>query len=100
MRWLRFLTLADGDPAAQQRVVDTALSVVGQTDHSRFQACVASSVPTPQSLCELLDAFGIVVSDHPAQDLGIASLGVEAAGLVEQRSHGLRAEPVRASMGY
>lgn len=86
MRWLELLTLADGDSVARQRVVDTALAVLSQLDCTRLHACAVSSVPTPRSLCELLDAFGIVVSDDLAQDLGIVNLGVEAAWVSEQRA--------------
>ena len=86
MRWLELLTLADDDWVAQLRVVDTALAVLNQVNDTRLHACAVSSVPTPRSLCELLDAFGISVSDDLAQDLGIVHLGVEAAWVAEQRA--------------
>jgi hypothetical protein len=86
MRWLGILVFADDDPVAQQRVLDTAIAVLRQINDSRLHACVVSAVPTAQSLCKLLDEFGVAVSDDLAQELGIVSLGVEAAWLSEQRT--------------
>ena len=79
MRWLELLAFADDDPVAQQRVLDTALAVLHPVDDSRLHGCVACSLPTVRSLCRSLDDFGITVSDDLAQELGIVSLGVEAA---------------------
>lgn len=86
MRWLELIAFADDDLVAQQRVLDTALAALRQLNDSRLQACVVSAVPTARSLCHLLDGFGITVSDDLAEELGIVSLGVEAAWLAEQRT--------------
>ena len=85
MHWQELLTLADGDPVAQQAVLDTALAVLRQIPDNRLHASVVSCVPTPRSLCKTLDACGIAVADELAQDLGIVNLGVEAAWFAEQR---------------
>jgi len=86
MHWLELLAFADDDLVAQQRVLDTALAALRQINDSRLHACIVSCVPTVQSLCQLLDTFGITVSDDLAEGLGIVSLGVEAAWLAEQRT--------------
>jgi hypothetical protein len=86
MHWLELLAFADDDLVAQQRVLDTALAALQQINDSRLHACIVSAVPTVQSLCQLLDTFGITVSDDLAEELGIVSLGVEAAWLAEQRT--------------
>jgi len=88
MRWLEFLALADGDPAAQQLVLDTALAALRQTPDGRLHASIVSAVPTLRSLCQSLDDSGIVVADELAQKLGVFSLGVEAAWLAEQAPRG------------
>jgi hypothetical protein len=84
MRWLELLAFADGDPVGQQRVLDTALALLHQVEASHLPGCVVSSAATVRSLCRSLDDFGITVSDDLAQELGIVSLGVEAAWLCAQ----------------
>ena len=91
MRWVEFLRLADGDAAAQQTVLDTALAVLRQSDDRVLHASIVSCVPTLQSLCEALDARGIAVADDLAQDLGIVNLGVEAAWLAERQTRSVTA---------
>ncbi len=70
MRWLELLASAEGNLDAQQRVLDTALAALRQIEDCRLHACVVSAVPSAGSLCELLDAFGVVVADDLAQALG------------------------------
>jgi hypothetical protein len=98
MRWLELLASAEGNLDAQQRVLDTALAALRQIDDSRLHACVVSAVPTAQSLCQLLDAFGVTVSDDLAQELGCLSLGVEGAWLAEQRTRAGATEPIGAAV--
>ena len=84
MRWLELLALADGAPAAQRTVFDTALAVFHETGDSRVHGRGAFSLRTLRSLCQALDECGIRVSDDVAQDLGIMSLGVECAWLADR----------------
>ncbi|HEX6720525.1 MAG TPA: hypothetical protein VF107_03100 [Burkholderiaceae bacterium] len=94
MRWPELLASAEGNPDAQQRVLDTALAALRQIDDSRLHACVVSAVPTAQSLCQLLDAFGVTVSDDLAKELDRVSLGVEGAWLAEQRARVDATDPI------
>jgi hypothetical protein len=96
MRWLELIASAEGNQDAQQRVLDTALAALRQIDDSRLHACVVSAVPTAQSLCQLLDAFGVMVSDDLAQELGC--LGVEGAWLAEQRTCVGADEPISVAV--
>jgi hypothetical protein len=98
MRWLELLAFADDDLVAQQRVLDTALAALRQINDSRLHACVVSAVPTTQSLCQSLDTFGIAVSDDLAQELGMVSLGVEAAWLTERRARVDANEPMAGAV--
>jgi hypothetical protein len=93
MRWLELLAFADDDLVAQQRVLDTAIAALRQINDHRLHACVVSAVPTVRSLCQLLDEVGVAVSDDLVQELGIVSLGVEAAWLNEQRTRAGANEP-------
>jgi hypothetical protein len=98
MGWLDLLASAEGNFDAQQRVLDTALAALRQIRDDRLHACIVSAVPTTQSLCELLDAFAVAVSDDLAQELYSTSLGVEAAWLGEQRTRTGAAEPIGAAV--
>ena len=73
MRWLQLLASAEGNLDAQQRVLDTALAALRQIDDSRLHACVVAAVPSAQTLCELMDAFGVAVGDDLAQALGVGA---------------------------
>jgi hypothetical protein len=98
MRWLEILAFADDDFVAQQRVVDTALAALRQINDNRLHACVVSTAPSARSLCQMLDDFGIAVSDDLAQELGVVHLGVEAAWLDEQRARVGANEPMAGAM--
>jgi hypothetical protein len=94
MRWLELLASAEGNPDAQQRVLDTTLAALRQIDDSRLHACVVSAVPTTRSLCQLLDEFGVVLSDELARELGCASVDADGSVLTEHRARAGAAEPI------
>ena len=97
MRWQQLLELARDDRDAQQRVLDTALAALRQIDDPRLHACVVAAVPAARSLCELLDAFGVTVSDELAQELDRVAAGAESAWLSALRTRGVAPEPIGAA---
>ena len=97
MRWQQLIESARDDLDAQQRVLDTALAALRQIDDPRLHACVVAAVPAARSLCELLDAFGVTVSDDLARELDRVAVGVECAWLSEQPTRGSAAEPIGAA---